>query len=89
MDKKFISIVDELSDYRPVKDKELFIEGRGLQVIASALNLINLIEETYDEEYASDLTKRLVRSILSKDQEKFTRRVRQIRESRKGKNNER
>ena len=89
MDKKFRSIVDELSDYRPVKDKELFIEGRGLQVIASALNLINLIEETYDEEYASDLTKRLVRSILSKDQEKFTRRVRQIRESRKGKNNER
>lgn len=85
MDKKFRSIVDELSDYRPLRDKDLFVEGRGIQVIASALNLINLIEESYDEETASDLTKRLVRSILSKDQEKFTRRTRQLRESRKGK----
>ena len=85
MDKKFRSIVDELSDYRPIKDKESFIEGQGIQVIASALNIIKVIEETYDAEMADDLTKRLVRSILSKDQEKFTRRVRQIRESRKGK----
>jgi membrane peptidoglycan carboxypeptidase len=82
MDKKFRSIIDELSDYVP-DNKELFIEARGRQVIASALNLVALIKENFDEETASDLTKRLVRSILSEDQEKFTRKVRQLRESRK------
>jgi hypothetical protein len=84
MDKKSRSIIEELSNYVPAKDKELFIESRGQQVIASALNLINLIKETYDEETTNDLTKRLVRAILSEDQSKFTRRTRQLRESRKG-----
>jgi hypothetical protein len=82
MDKKFRSIIDELSDYVP-DNKELFIEARGRQVIASALNLVALIKENFDEETAADLTKRLVRSILSEDQEKFTRKIRQLRESRK------
>ena len=83
MDKKFSSIIDELSNYIPENNKEIFIEARGQQVIASALNLITLIKETYDEETSSDLTKRLVRSILNADPEKFVRRTRQLRETRK------
>ena len=58
MDKKFSSIIDELSNYIPDNNKDMFIEARGQQVIASALNLITLIKETYDEETSSDLTKR-------------------------------
>ena len=83
MDNKFRGIVDELFDYAPAREKELFIESRGQQVIASALNLIRLIRESFDEEVAADLSKRLVRAIASEDQEKFTRRCRQLRESRK------
>ena len=83
MDKKFSSIIDELSNYIPNNNKELFIEARGQQLIASALNIITLIKETYDEETSLDLTKRLVRSILSGDPEKFVRRTRQLRENRK------
>ena len=78
-------MVDELLDYAPSKDKELFIESRGLQVIASALHLIRLIKESFDEDIANDLSKRLIRAIANEDQEKFTRRLRQLRESRKGK----
>lgn len=88
MDKKFRSIVDELFDYTPAKNKELIIESRGQQVIASALNLIRLIKESFDEDTANDLSKRLVRAIASEDQEKFTRKMRQLRESSKGKTNE-
>ncbi len=85
MDKKFSGMLEGLLDYVPSKDKELFIESRGQQVIASALNLIRLIRESFDEDTANDLSKRLIRSITSEDQEKFTRRLKQLRESRKGK----
>jgi hypothetical protein len=79
LDKKFSSIVDELLDYAPQRDRELFIESRGTQVIASALNLIRLIRESFDEATAKDLSKRLVRAIMNEDQEKFCRRLRAIR----------
>lgn len=81
MDKRFSSMVDELLDYAPKRDTELFIESRGQQVIASAMHLLRLIKENYSEEEAADLTKRLLRSIATEDEEKFRRRVRQIRES--------
>jgi acyl-[acyl carrier protein]--UDP-N-acetylglucosamine O-acyltransferase len=81
VDKKFRGIVDELLDYAPSRDTELFIESRGQQVIASALNLVRLIRESFDEETANDLRKRLVRAIATEDQSKFTRRLRAIRES--------
>jgi hypothetical protein len=48
-------------------------------VIASALNLIRLIRESFDEATAKDLSKRLVRAIVNEDQEKFCRRLRAIR----------
>ncbi len=82
MDKKTRSIVEELLDYAPSVDTELFIESRGQQVIASALNLIRLIHESFDEATAQDLHKRLVRAISCGDQSKFSRRLRAIREAR-------
>ncbi len=81
MDKKFSGIVDEMLDYAPSKNKELFIESRGQQVIASALNLMRLIRESFEPEIATDLTKRLVRAIAQEDQRKFTRRLRALREA--------
>jgi acyl-[acyl carrier protein]--UDP-N-acetylglucosamine O-acyltransferase len=88
LDTKLRGIIDELLDYAPTKDKELFIESRGQQVIASAVNLIRLIRESFDDETANDLSKRLVRAIASEDQEKFTRRLRQLRETVKSKSDE-
>lgn len=81
-DKKMKTILDELSSYVPNKNKDVFIEGRAQQVIASARNLISLLESNYPPELAEDLTKRLLSSIKNNDSEKFCRKVRQIRESR-------
>lgn len=88
MDKKFSSIVEELSkSYVRPKDRELVVEARAQQVIASAINLINLIEESYDEETAGELTRRLFNSIKGRDELKFRRKIKQIREdnNKKGK----
>lgn len=83
MNKQFRSLIDELSDYAPARDKDLFIESRGQQAIASVLNLIRLINENYDDETAADLQKRLINSIRTGDETKFRRGIRNIRESRK------
>lgn len=83
MDKQFRSIVDELNAYVPDRNKEVFIEGRAEQVIASARNLIKLVETNYSPEIAEDLTKRLLSAIKNNDSEKFCRKIRQIRESKK------
>ena len=85
MDKKFSSIIDELLDYAPQRDPELFIESRGQQVIASALNLMRLIRESFDEATATDLSKRLVRAIVNEDEEKFCRRLRALRQAKTSK----
>jgi len=76
MDNKLKSIVDELSSYVPPKNKEAVIEGRALQVIASARNLIKLVEANFPPEVSEDLTKRLLSAIKNDDSEKFCRRIR-------------
>jgi hypothetical protein len=81
-DKKFRSLIDELSDYAPTRDRDLFIESRFEQAMGSVRNLMFLIRENYDAETADDLTKRLINSFRADDPNKFRRRIRQIRESR-------
>lgn len=79
MESKFRGIVEELSAYIPPKNKDVFIEGQAQQVIASARNLIALVESNYSPEIAEDLTKRLLSAIKNNDSEKFCRKVRQVR----------
>lgn len=76
-----MSLLSELTDYAPKRDRDLFIESRAQQVIASAVHLLKLIRESYDAETAEDLSKRLVRSIVSEDDEKFRRRIRTIKKA--------
>jgi hypothetical protein len=73
MKKKTKSILEEINAMSPKRDKRQIIESNAQQVIVTAINLINLINETYDEETALDLNKRLLNSIRTQDQKKFTR----------------
>lgn len=82
MDKKLSGIVEELANYVPLRDRDLFVEARAQQVIASVAHLVRLIEETYDAETAGDLSRRLHNALRSGDEGKFCRRIRQLRESR-------
>lgn len=54
-------------------EKERLVEQKGEHIIAGAINLMEYIERTFDEDVASDLTKRLVNSIRAKDPRKFKR----------------
>lgn len=78
MNKRFTSILDEL-DYIPPKNRDLIIENRAHQVIASFAHLVKLIEESYDPETSAELQKRLLNSIRTLDEEKFSRKLRSIR----------
>ena len=81
MDYKFRSILEELNDYVPERGRALLIENRAQQVIASVGHLVELIKESYNEEDANDLIKRLFNAARTGDEEKFTRKMRAIRES--------
>jgi hypothetical protein len=82
LDRKFSSLLDELNGYAPRRDRDLFIESRAQQLIASATHLINLIEEAYDADTADELKRRLFNSIKTGDEGKFRRKIGQLREAR-------
>lgn len=75
------NILDELSKFVPAKNKHVVIESRATHVIASVNNLVQLINESYTVEESEELIKRLYRSIISGDEKKFSRKIREIKES--------
>lgn len=79
--KNFTNIVEELDAIVPTKNKHMVVESRAAHLIASAMNLIKLIRESYPEEIADDLVKRLHRSIISEDENKFMRKIKEIRKN--------
>jgi hypothetical protein len=80
MEKQFRTIIEALGTIVPTNNKELFIESRAQQVIASARHLIQLLENSFPDEVSDDLTKRLLLAIKNDDSEKFCRKMRQLRE---------
>ena len=81
MKKRTRSILEEISRIDLHKDKEHFIESKATNIIAGTENLINLITESYDEETAQDLIKRLINAIRTQDPVKFQRGIRKVNES--------
>ena len=73
------NIIDELDAIVPAKSKHTVIESRATHLIASAINLVRLIRESYPDDQADDLVKRLHRSIMSEDNRKFTRKIKDLR----------
>lgn len=69
------NFIEELDAIVPARSKHAIIESRGSHLIASAINLFQLIRENYSEELSDDLIKRLQRSIQTGDANKFLRRI--------------
>jgi len=82
MKKRTRSILEEISRIDVKRDKEHFIESKADNLIASTSNLLDLINETYDDATANDLTKRLLNAIRTQDPKKFQRGIRKVNESR-------
>jgi len=72
------SLLDEISIAVRPQDREAIIESRANHIISSAINLVNLIRETYDPETAGELERRLLNSIRGQDSAKFMRGIRKI-----------
>lgn len=72
------SILEEISQSIPQDNREALIESRASHVITSALNLIDMLYESYDENTAGELSRRLINSIKSSDPAKFERGIRKV-----------
>lgn len=73
MKKKTKSLLEEINSMSPKRDRKQLIETNASQVIGTAINLLEMIEQQYEPEVAADLHKRLVNSIKTKDPKKFSR----------------
>ena len=79
MRKQTRSILDEISGIVPSRDRNLVIESRANHIINSAINLIQMIGESYEGDEAAELERRLINSIRGRDPSKFARGLRKIR----------
>ena len=83
MSQEVRSILDELNALSIEKDKENVVESRAINVISSAINLIEYIQENYNADTALELERRLVNSIRGRDTKKFSRAITKLKENRK------
>lgn len=80
--KRSRSILQELNQISVDRDRNHVIQNRGEHVINSAINLLEQIEQYYDQETARDLQNRIINSIRARDAKKFNRGIgRVIREN--------
>ena len=83
MKKSTRSILEELNEISLIRNKDHLIETKGVNLVASAINLLKLIRENYDLETATELERRFINAIRSGDSEKFKRGMGKVHESRR------
>jgi hypothetical protein len=76
MQKKTRSLLEELDSMYIERDQRHVIETRASNVIASAIRLLEQIDESYAPEQADNLKRKLLNAINQRDPGKFTRSVR-------------
>lgn len=86
MKKKTRSILEELNSIGHSRDARLLIENRGNNIITSAINLLNLVRETYSPEDALELERRFLNAIRTNEPIKFKRGLTKIHESQRSSN---
>lgn len=76
MQKKTRSLLEELDAMYIERDQRHVIETRASNIIASAIRLMEQIDEAYAPEQAENLKRKLLNAINQRDPAKFTRTVR-------------
>ncbi len=79
------SILQELNELAEVRNKDALFESRAVNIIDSAVNLLESLKKHYTPEQADELERRFLNAIRGQDPAKFTRGIRKIVESRKTK----
>ena len=88
INRKSRSILEEINSYVSTRNKEELIESRAQHIIASAINLMSLIDESFSEEDAELLKKRFLSSIRGNDPKRFTRMVMRIKHGHEDQDND-
>lgn len=73
MKNKTKSLLEELESMSKNRDGKYIIENRALNVISSAIHLMEVIDRNFDSEQAAVLEKKLLIAIKNRDESKFTR----------------
>ena len=81
MKKRTRSLLEEINSISPVKDKTQLLESRGINALNSIINLLEMIEHSFDEQVAADLQKRLMLSIKNRDSDRFIRGIKKARDN--------
>lgn len=76
MQKKTKSLLEELQTLGDRRDINHLVEARAINIISSAINLIDMIQKNYPSEKAELLEKKLLSAIKSKDQSRFAKSLR-------------
>lgn len=71
MKNKTKSILEEINGLVPNKSRRDVIASRADHVISSAINLLNMIKESYEPEVAHDLERKLLNAIKLQQINKF------------------
>jgi hypothetical protein len=66
-----------------VRNKDDLFESRAVNIINSAINLLETLHKHYDAESADELERRFLNAIRGQDPAKFTRGIKKIVETRK------
>lgn len=73
MQKQTRSLLEELESLGNKRDTAHLIESRASNIIASAINLLEMISKHYDPEKAEILERKLLSAIKSRDQHRFAK----------------
>lgn len=80
------SILQELNEIAEIRNKDALFESRAVNIINSAINLLESLHKNYQAEAADELERRFINAIKGQDPAKFTRGIRKISESKKSNN---
>ena len=76
MQRKTLSLIEELDAMYIERDRRHILESRANNIITSAINLLEQIDQTYTPEQAEILSRKLLNAIRVRDASKFSRSVR-------------
>lgn len=79
MKKRTRSLLEEINDLAPARDKDNILASRGSNAISALINIMEMVDANYDAETAQDLQKRILLSIKNRDPERFNRGVKKLR----------
>lgn len=86
MRKRTHSILEEIGNLIPQKDRENVVETRAANIISSAVTLLTYIRENYNAEQYAELERRFLASIKSGDSAKFSKSIKKLKESKNANN---